>query len=326
MTAAMATSSFNLGEGGFALVLVRWAAVATLLSGFGTLTFRSLVAPAALARMDARIAATMERRLLRLAQVSFSLQAAALLGWLVLEAGVMAGAGNAAQELNAVPAVLSDTLFGHVIVLQLIALAAVLALLARWPLSAVAVGALATALQAGHSHSYAMHEGVSLLLVSEVAHLLAAGTWLGGLLPLMLVVRATALEAGAAACQAFSPLGMWCVAVLAMTAALQFSNLIGSLSGLIHTPYGWMALAKLAMFATLLGFAALNRYRLAPGLLRCSAVRARPGLVRSIAAETVIGIAIVLAAAMLSELPPAIHAHLGDFAPTATDPMGGPHG
>lgn len=326
MTAGLAISSFNLGEGGFVLVLVRWAAVATLLSGFGSITFRSLVAPAALARMDARTAATMERRLLGLAKLSFLLQAAALLGWLALEAGVMAGAGNATQEFNAVPAVLSDTLFGHVIVLQLIALTAVLTLLARWPLSAVAVGALATALQAGHSHSYAMHEGLSLLLVSEVAHLLAAGAWLGGLLPLMLVVRTTAPEASAAACQAFSPLGMWCVAVLAVTAALQFSNLIGSLFGLFHTPYGWMALAKFAMFAMLLGFAALNRYRLAPGLLRCGAVRARRGLVRSIAAETVIGIAIVLAAAVLSELPPAIHTHRGGFAPTATHPMEGPHG
>ena len=66
-------------------------------------------------------------------------------------------------------------------------------------------------LQAGHSHAWSMEDGPNLLVASDCVHLLAAGAWLGGLLPLLLVVRGTPPLVGALAARWFSPLGKACV-------------------------------------------------------------------------------------------------------------------
>ena len=52
-------------------------------------------------------------------------------------------------------------------------------------------------------------------------HLTAAGAWLGGLLPLLIVVREAPLDAAHLAAQRFSTLGTISVGVLAATALLQ---------------------------------------------------------------------------------------------------------
>jgi copper resistance protein D len=126
---------------------------------------------------------------------------------------------------------------------------------------------IAVLLQAGHSHALAMHQG--LLLLSQCLHLLAAGAWLGGLLPLLLFVRKAPRNGSAIAAQRFSILGITCVVALVSTAAFQ---LAGGLSGLLGTAYGWVALFKLILFALLLAFAALNYLRLVfgAGPLSCS--------------------------------------------------------
>ncbi|RYI99264.1 MAG: c-type cytochrome, partial [Acetobacteraceae bacterium] len=75
----------------------------------------------------------------------------------------------------------------------------------------------------------------------------------------------------------------------------------------VGTAYGRVAAAKLGLLAVLLGFAAVNRYRLAPALRRTAPDAARRRLVRSIAVQTGFGLAAVLAAGLLSELPPSLH-------------------
>jgi putative copper export protein len=74
-------------------------------------------------------------------------------------------------------------------------------------------------------------------------------------------------------------------------------------AGLIGTAYGWVLLLKAA--ALLLGLAAINRFRLTPALGRQDAQPARGALMRTIAAETVLGLMVVLAAGVLSGLRPA---------------------
>jgi putative copper resistance protein D len=76
-------------------------------------------------------------------------------------------------------------------------------------------------LQAGHNHAFAMAHGVSWLLLSQVMHLLAAGAWLGGLLPLLLFIRAVPSNISAVAAQRFSTLGASCVLMLAASATFQ---------------------------------------------------------------------------------------------------------
>jgi len=293
-------------EGGLALALARGAAVAALLSAFGTLVFQALVLPKVLAR--APDAAGSTGPLDRLARGSLIAAAALLPAWGLLQTADLANAcGNVSRTLAAVPDVLEGTQFGHLLLVQLLA-----ALLGAWAVprrTKLALGAAAAALllQAGHGHAWSMGDGPGLLLLAGLLHLLAAGAWLGGLWPLLVVVRASPPRAGALAARWFSPLGKACVVGIVLSSAMQFWALVGGLPGLVGTSYGWVALAKLGLFGILFAFAAANRYRLAPALLRDTPDAARRRLVAAIAVQTGFGVAAVLAAGVLSNLPPSVH-------------------
>ncbi len=295
-------------DGGIMPALARGLAVAALLSAFGSLVFQVFVLP----RVPAEAARCCKPGQAALTRWSLAAALAGLLAWLVAESGDMAGAGSAVQALAAVPAVLPATDFGRLIGWQILAVLAAAALLGRhadgWrQRGALAAATAALALQAGHSHAASMYAGPSFLLASDVAHLFAAGAWLGGLLPLLLLVRDAPAKAGALAARWFSPLGKLCLVALTASALFQGWVLVGSIPGLVGTAYGWVALAKLALFGVLFGFAVFNRYRLAPALLRNDPVAAKRALVRSIGVQTGFGLAVVAAAIVLSSLPPAMH-------------------
>jgi mono/diheme cytochrome c family protein len=171
----------------------------------------------------------------------------------------------------------------------------------------LAVSTGSVVLQAGHSHAVSMYSGASFLLASDIVHLLAAGAWLGGLVPLLLAVLAMPAQVAASAARWFSPLGQICIVALLLSATFQGWVMVSSLAGLVGTGYGWMAIAKLLLFAVLFGFAAVNRYVLAPALLTCKAAVAKRRLVKSIAVQTGFSVAIVAAAVLLSSLAPAMH-------------------
>jgi putative copper export protein/mono/diheme cytochrome c family protein len=306
-----AVPSFDI-EGGLLLALVRGLTDVGLLSAFGTLIVRTVVLPKALVGASEKSVAIIDRQLLTLVRGSLVLALLNALAWLVLAAGVIAGASGIARSLSAAPFLLTGTFFGHLIAAQATALlAAGLALGGggrplRWWLAA-GLSAIATSLHAGHGHAMAMYDGPSLLMLSEVLHLLAAGAWLGGLLPLALVVRAMPPKTGASAARWFSPLGKICIAGMVVSAGFQFWVMIGGLPGLVGTAYGWTALVKFLLLLVLLVFAVANRYRLAPALLRPGAPSASRTLQVSIALQTGFGLLVVLAAAVLSSLPPAMH-------------------
>jgi putative copper export protein/mono/diheme cytochrome c family protein len=299
-------------QGGMLLAGARFASVTALLSSFGTLVFRTVVAPAALLRMPAAAARDVKRRLLLVTQLSCAACALATAVWLCVQAGAMADAENLAGVFAAVPTVLAKTVFGHVVTAQFAALLAVsLAAGARDAIvrqrGALVLATCAVALQAGHSHALSMYGGPSWLLAADILHLLGAGAWLGGLLPLVLLVQAAPAACGAIAARWFSPLGKACIAALIVSALFQGWVLVASIPGLIGTAYGWMILIKMVLFSMLLGFAAVNRYRFAPALLLPDARGARLVLLRSVSVQTGFALAIVMAAALLSELPPAMH-------------------
>src|SRR5207249_1713637 len=62
---------------------------------------------------------------------------------------------------------------------------------------ALVLAALALALVSASSHAAAIASGTMLGVASDVTHLLGAGVWLGGLVPLALLLRAATREAGA---------------------------------------------------------------------------------------------------------------------------------
>ena len=319
-------------QGGVLLAIARGTAVAGVLSAFGTLAFRNMVLPKAFAGAPVALGDRVRRSLLLLAQGSVAAAILATLAWMVVGSATMADADSPAAAFGAVPKVLGATWFGHVIASQLAALVLLGAAIGRRdtvPRQRLAFGVatVALCLQAGHSHAAAMYRGPSLLLGMELAHLAGAGGWLGGLLPLLIVVRAAPPRLGAQAARWFSPLGQACVGLLAVSALVQGWVLVGSVPGVVGTAYGWMVLVKLALSAVLLSFAAANRYRLAPALLQGDAQAARRALVRSIGWQTGAALAIVGAAVVLSGLPPAMHlqpvwpfARQVDFAAVHEDP------
>lgn len=293
-------------EGGAPLSLARAMAVGGELAVFGALAFQVAVLPRTLGRADPEIAARLRATLRRGVWLS---TIAALLGagvWLVAQSADLAGAGSVMAAVRAVPNVLAHTAFGRLLALQVLILLAILPASSR-PRLAFALSLAALTLQGGHSHAISMQPGLSLLLLSDIVHLWGAGAWLGGLLPLLLVVRGAPPKIGATAARWFSPLGKACVVAMAVTAGFQGWELIASIPGLIGTAYGWVAMGKLALFGVLFAFALANRYRLAPALLRGDPVAAKRSLVRSIAAQTGFGLAVIVAAGVLSNLPPSLH-------------------
>ena len=273
------------------LTLLRGGHDAAALSLLGALAF----APSVLAR---DLAPRMAPPLRRLAGIGGALALVLGVPWFLAETAQVADSGGVAATLSAVPDFVSYLLFGQVLLARLLLIALALALLAR-PLAALAPASVAVALQPWLGHAAQVGAG---LAASEALHLLAAGLWLGGLVPLLLCLRALPLRDAARACRRFTWLGLAAVLMLAGTGPAQGLVLVGGAAGLTGTAYGRVMLLKAALFALALAFAARNGLALTPGLeRRPSASRA---LAASISVEATIGSAIVLAAGWLAQLAP----------------------
>ena len=284
------------------LMVTRGLFVASLLSSFGATLFLRVVLSGA--------APGIEQHCRRVAMLSIALACIAGIGWLLVEAGAMAETATLAETIAALPTVLFATWFGTVLLAQGIALIGAGTALALFPRRGnlpAPLAATATLLEAGHSHAFAMSDAPSLLLLSQALHLLAGGAWLGGLIPLLIVVRHLPLDAAQVVARRFSTLGEVCVAAVVVTALYQGTVLSGGLAKLVGTAYGGILLAKAGLFALLIALAAVNRLRLTPGLSGPAGERSRGALGLSIAAETGIGLAVVLAASVLASLEPGMH-------------------
>ena len=149
-------------------------------------------------------------------------------------------------------------------------------------------------------------------MTGDVLHLLAAGMWLGALAVLaQLVVRCVRDPDPATVAQLdrgltwFSGVGPGAVAVLVATGAVNVWVLAGpqNILTLGTNAWGVTLLVKLALFVGMLALAALNRWRLAPGLA-ANAPGALAALRRSVLAETALGILVLVVVSWLGTLPP----------------------
>jgi putative copper resistance protein D len=296
-------------DGGPVLVLARGLAVAFILSVAGTATFRTVVLPRALGAMTPDVTGRIERALTRWLRASALGAGLGLLAWSLALTANLASPQGIVDWAGSFRAVLSDTAFGHVLLLQAALLASAVVILGRRPgiLRWWGSGILATAAavaETGHGHAFAMAHGLTMLEVSEALHLWAAGVWLGGLAPLLFVVLVAPPAAAAVAARWFSPLGQVCLIVIALSALLQGWILVASIAALKDTAYGWTAMLKLCLYGVLFGFAVLNRYRLCPALRGSRASTARGALIASLVVQTGFGLLVVLAAALLGQLRP----------------------
>lgn len=288
-----------------ATALLRGLHVAALLSLFGCLVLRRFVVPKG--AVEPPLAAVD-----RITVVSAVLALVAGGAWLAAVAGTIAGANGIASLLAAVPLVARHTNFGNFVCARLLLLVAVFVPLAlqdpRARIAALLIAGAALALQPmlGHIGASGVRE---ILIPIEAAHLLAAGAWLGGLLPLLLCVVRAPQPLAAKLCDRFTPVGLVAVGTIAVTALPQAGELIGGFPGLFGTQYGHMALIKLGLFCLALGLACINRLLLTPrlGSRHLGSGLARRTLIGSIAVEVAAGLCVVLAAAAMASSAPAAH-------------------
>jgi len=203
------------------LALLRGFHLAALLSLFGTLLSLALVAPVGLRDADAA-AAPARRRLISLARWSGGLALLIEACWIVLQASVIAGATTIGGTLHALVLVARDTQFGNLVLIRLALLLLALPLLGArgWRLAvALLLTGTALAMQGGIGHAGATAgANRATLLALEALHLLAAGAWVGGLLPLFLLVESLPPPVAAAVCESFTPVGLSAVLTIACTA------------------------------------------------------------------------------------------------------------
>ncbi len=258
-----------------------------------------------------------------------ALAGAALLAGAVVSLGArtasMTGEPAAAFQSDSLWEVMSGTQFGLVVAARLgLATAAILHLLLMRPsrrlwgmLAGLGAGALASFAWTGHG---AADDGVAggVHLGADIIHLLAAGVWLGALAVLAaLLLRAArqppdrwALRTLHRGLEGFSGMGTAVVALLLLTGLVNSWFLIGPdhLSALATSAYGLLLVAKVVLFAGMLGLAAINRFRLTPGLgAALAGASPEPALValrRSILLETAAAIAVLALVGLLGTLAP----------------------
>ena len=182
----------------------------------------------------------------------------------------------------------------------------------------IATTLLASITWAGHAGATIGAERPIHLTVDS-AHLIAAGLWPGGLLPLTLILlqayrssERSLLFAARAITRRFSALSLLVVAALAATGLTNSYFLVGSLRALVTTGYGRLLMLKVLLFVIMIGFGACNLLRFKPQLALANEQNAKQRdtlrkLMRNVIAELCIGTLIVLIVGALGATPPPRH-------------------
>jgi len=325
------------------LIYIRAVHFAATLTLAGAVIFGAAVVGPVMRQMQGAGEA-LRARLLRIAWRSFAAALISGVAWLVvLAADVSERAPSEAFIGGIVGTVLLHTTFGHDWLARLV-LAALLAAalgwispkhvdLPRWAMAALLASAFAAALvHSGHAAATAGWLG-TFHRTADGLHLIAASAWLGGLLPLALLLTAArreeiSLALARAATLRFSTLGLISVGVLIATGIVNGWILSGSVPALIGTDYGWLLLAKVALFVTMVAIAAINRLWLTPrlaltvtsprrgeALLHEPAANEAPAaartalraLARNSVMEAMLGLAILVVVGALGTAPPGLH-------------------
>ena len=237
----------------------------------------------------------------------------------------MAGSAAAALDPNTIGTVLFDTSFGRVwcwrLLFAFLLIGACLAPLARRRTPAILVLSLLLLVSLGWVGHAVEGQGVTRLVhqINQMVHMLAAGLWLGGLVPLSWLLGQARSPSGAAwipvardVLPRFSHMGYAAVALLAGTGAINTLLLVGSVEALTGTSYGRLLSLKILLFSVMVVIALINRFRLLPRLRREPPSSAPiAALARSVLFEQALGVAVLAVVSVLGTWPPAIHHHSG---------------
>jgi putative copper resistance protein D len=134
------------------------------------------------------------------------------------------------------------------------------------------------------------------------AHLLAAGVWLGGLLPLALALPRAGSDA-VPLLRAFGRNAMAAVALLVTSGMITAFAVVALARGAPGKTYLETFGVKLALVAGMLTLASLNRWRLTP-LAERNPIAARRAFAWTVAGEQVLALAIIAAVTLLGQTAP----------------------
>jgi putative copper export protein len=274
--------------------------------------------------------APLDRRLFVLAWASLLVALASGGAWLVIVASNMSGMPlSGVLQGPVLGVVLTQTRFGEDWALRaalVVVLAGCLAVLgltrkhvAGWIGLLAAAAFIASLAWAGHGAATEDVPFDAIHLPADILHLLAAGAWLGALLPLVLLLAQTrrddspqAVTVARAATQRFSVLGLSCVGTLLVTGVVNTWFLAGSVPALLGTPYGQLLLVKIALFAVMIAVAGVNQRSLLPCLAdgareNTLRVRACRQLGRNASIEVSLGVFVLAVVGIIGVLPPGLH-------------------
>lgn len=132
-----------------------------------------------------------------------------------------------------------------------------------------AVLALAAPSLVGHTRAYAP---VPVLITYDVLHVVAGAIWLGGLVGLVLALRALSGRELLAAqtLGRFSTVAGIVLLVVAGAGAFLAWRIVGSWSLLVETTYGRLLLAKIGIAALVAAIGGWNRWRMLPAVRRAA--------------------------------------------------------
>jgi copper resistance protein D len=319
-----------------ALIAVRAIEFASTIIIAGTIVFSILIAEPVGQRAKALVGAWIWPFRKRMRYVLWSslfiAVAAGMMRLVLVAADITNEAWAEAIGDGAVWVVVTQTQFGLVSQTRLLFAGILVVLLLRrrdrvpcWlrvPIAAMAVLLLGSLAWTGHAGG-ATGPGGRLHLLSDVLHVLAAGAWIGGLVPLAILLAQLSQRPDAecvAVCfqvlRRFSNLGVASVATVFVSGVINTWFLTDYMRGLIGTDYGQLVQIKIGLFLAMVCLAADNRLRLLPQL---SPDRDRSDLQQNartlgrlrdnIALEIALGLAIVYVVGVLGVTPPAGHQH-----------------
>ena len=284
---------------------MRWAELVALLTLVGLVIFRLAVLPVAGWPQD--LVAAASDRAIRLGRALLILFAIATLTRGFAQASLLPS--FVGSRFAALAAVVENTRWGAAWAVGAVGAVVVIIgfllagkVFAGWIVAAIGLVVIAVSeALTGHSGSV---PHAAAAIAADVAHVLGAGGWLGGLTAVMLcglpVLRrldeAKANDAGAKLVRAYHGSAMECVAVVLLSAIIAALTRFPSVSSLWTTPYGLALLRKTIFVAVVVGFGFYHWRRVVvPAWTSHTLARFR----RSAAAELVFGAVVIAFTAYL---------------------------
>jgi putative copper resistance protein D len=308
------------------LIFVRAVHFAATLTVAGAALFDIFIAQPVIRSpaCTAKLRATVVRRLAWIAWIGLLLTLLSGAAWFVLVAQSISDQplASVVSDGSILRAVLLDTEFGRNWLLRLLLIALLAGLLAadlrekqksrsflKLAIVLVAAGLAGTLAWAGHGIGGAGPAG-GIHLAADFLHLIAAAAWVGGLLPLAIMLAAAAggsVRVAHVASLHFSAYGIVAVGTLILTGAINTWYLAGSIRALTETDYGHLLLVKIALFLVMLTVATINRLWLTPALAVGAGEptsHALRQLRRNVVVEIAVGALILAVVAVLGVTPP----------------------